>query len=113
LAFEGFADVLKNDSKLAVCIIYRPPEARPFRDPEDPKLPDDPEEIDLAKLVEKWKLRLTSDYQIESRRVFIVTAAPGEYDGDGSIETWIVPPGAALPDPYAESDPTADKPKDN
>ena len=98
--FEGFADVLKANNKLAACIIYRPPLAPNFRDPEIPRSPDEPPDIDLSKLIENWKTRLLKDYQIESRRIFVITAAATE-GGDGTIETWIVPPGAAMPDPYA------------
>lgn len=112
--FEGFADVLKSNHNLGVCIILRPKEAPDFRDPEYPATSDQPPAPDLGKLIEKWKKQLVKDYQIEERRIFVITAAAR--DGyDGTIETWIIPPGANLPDPYADdsgdSDPPVDKPR--
>lgn len=109
LAFEGFADVLKADQKLGICIIYRPEEAANFRDPEYPRFPDEPKEVDLPKLIEKWKTQLARDYKIESGRIFIITAAAKE-GNDGTIETWIIPPGAAMPDPYADDSIDSDPP---
>lgn len=101
LAFEGFADVLKANDSLGVCIIVRPPLAPNFRDPELLPIPDGPPDIDLTKLVEKWKALLAKTYQIESRRIFVVTASARE-GNDGTVETWIITPGAAMPDPYAD-----------
>jgi hypothetical protein len=111
LAFEGFADVLKANNNLAVCIIVRPPLAPNFRDPELLPIPDEPPDIDFAKLIEKWKEQLAKNYQVESRRIFVITAAARE-GNDGTIETWIIPPGAAMPDPYADDsiEPPSDKP---
>jgi hypothetical protein len=108
-AFEGFADVLKENSNLGVCIIVRPPLAQNFRDPELPPIPDEPPDIDLTKLIEKWKAQLAKNYQIEGRRIFVVTAAAGD-GNDGTIETWIIPPGAAMPNPYVEGDPRDPRP---
>lgn len=109
-AFEGFADVLKANNNLGVCIIVRPPLAPSFRDPELPQIPDEPPDIDLTKLIETWKAQLAKSYQIESRRIFVITASARE-GNEGTIETWIIPPGAAMPDPYADdsTDPPSDK----
>jgi hypothetical protein len=102
-AFEGFADVLKANGSLGVCIIARPPQTPGFRDPEFPPLENEPPDIDFKNLLDKWKDKLAMDYQIESRRIFVIIASAQE-GNDGTIETWIVPPGASLPDPYATDD---------
>lgn len=99
-AFQGFADVLKANGSLGVFIIVRPPLAAGFRDPEFPPLANEPPDVDLKHLLEKWKSKLAKDYLIDNRRVFAVIAAAQEGQ-EGTIETWIVPPGASLPDPYA------------
>ena len=98
--FEAFADILKANANLGVCIIARPPMTPGFRDPEFPPLENEPPDIDFKTLLDKWKDKLAKDYQIESRRIFVITASARE-GNDGTIETWIVPPGASLPDPYA------------
>jgi hypothetical protein len=100
-AFEGFADVLKANSNLGVCLIVRPPLAPGFRDPEIATMPDEPPDVDLLKLIEKWKIQLAKNYQIESRRIFVITATARD-GNDATIETWIIPPGAPMPNPYAD-----------
>jgi len=91
---EGLADVLNADRELRACIIYRPSTV-----PSDPE-PEPEPRVDLSQLIEKWKGELTTKYKIdETRLVFIAAAATREGD-DGTIEAWVVPPGAQLPDAY-------------
>lgn len=94
--FEGFADVLSADEQLRACVIYRL-----STEPPDPEAgADEPPDVDLSQLVEKWKADLAKRYKIdEGRLVIIAAAATGERNA-GTLETWIVPPGAMLPDPY-------------
>lgn len=112
--FEDFADVLKNDEKLNACLIVRllnKTEKKVTND-ETPKTADAPDETatqsevpkaDLMALVEKWKADLVKDYGISEHRL-VVTMGEADEWSDGAIETWIVPSGAALPDPNAKAE---------
>jgi hypothetical protein len=97
-AFEGFADVLRANSQLTVCIIVRPsiPRVDEFASR------DDPPDIDPIKLVEKWKSHLTEKLGISANRVIVLPAAADEIN-EGTIDVWIIPPGAVLPDPYTST----------
>jgi hypothetical protein len=97
---EGFADVLRANERLSVCLIVRPPngEGSPFLDPSASA--DEPPDVDLMKLVEKWKAQLGKEYGVKENRITVIPTATDEYKED-TLEVWIVPAGAALPDPYA------------
>jgi hypothetical protein len=98
--FKGFAEVLKADERLTACVVIRPAPAT-ARD-EDPAYaigPDViPPPVDLVQLAEKWKARLKKEYGIGEHRLVIMVAPPAEAWALGEVETWVVPPGAALPD---------------
>jgi hypothetical protein len=97
-AFEGFADVLRANEELSVYIISRP------RGAELEKLSaDDRPPIDPQKLAGKWKDELTDKLGIKSGRIIVISAVANEFN-EGTIEVWIVPRGAVLPDPYRGSD---------
>ncbi|HEU0144159.1 MAG TPA: hypothetical protein VFQ47_05185 [Nitrososphaera sp.] len=94
--FEGFADVLRANEQLNVCIIVRPQ----IRSEERYVTPDEPPDIDPLKLVEKWKSELMEKYRIKESRIIVIHAAADEVN-KGTVEVWVVPLGVALPDPYA------------
>ncbi|HEV7844214.1 MAG TPA: hypothetical protein VGO69_11000, partial [Pyrinomonadaceae bacterium] len=95
-AFEGFADVLREDKNLRVCLIVRPSTEAP----EAEASMGAPPSVDLVKLAEKWKLDLAKTYKVDEDRLVITVAAETDDYAGGVLETWIVPPGSALPDPY-------------
>lgn len=97
--FEGFADVLRANERLSVCIIYRPR----IEGGEEFEAPDEPPDIELSKLVEKWTSELMENYKLKESRIVVLPAIPNEFN-EGTVEVWVVPPGAALPDPYAAND---------
>ncbi len=97
--FEGFADVLQANERLNVCLIVRPQIGNEGRE----LAPDEPPDIDPSKLVEKWKSELMEKYKINESHITIIHAAADEVH-EGTIEVWVVPPGVALPDPYASPD---------
>lgn len=102
-AFRGFAEVLKADAELNLCFVVRPevPSEEAF-DPDNPPDPKEPPAVDLVKLAEKWKARLAKEYGVGEHKVIVLVAVPAEDDfRSGGIEAWVVPPGAALPDPSA------------
>lgn len=102
-AFRGFAEVLKADAELNLCFVVRPdaPSEEEFN-PDNPPDPKEPPAVDMVKLVEKWKARLAKEYGVGEHRVIVLVAVPSEDDmRAGGIEAWVVPPGAALPDPSA------------
>jgi hypothetical protein len=116
--FNEFAEVLRKDDDLRVCVIVRPAiisEAEPSADEatetiaveevvsdELPKqaVPDEPPDVDLLQLIEKWKKDLVKEYRIsENRMIVMIAPAQDEFEG-GRIETWVVAPDAPLPDLY-------------
>lgn len=105
--FEGFADVLRADERLRVCIIVwdEIPSGEKY------VLPDEPPDVDEAKLVQKWKSELRDKLRIGENRIVIIHAGADEFKG-GTVEVWVVPIGASLPDPYAsDEEPAPDEPQ--
>jgi hypothetical protein len=109
---ENFADVLRSDEKLNACLIVRLPnkgekklEAEETPQPDNAPLEAAQEfpKADLTALVEKWKADLVKDYGISEHRLIIMSGAADKYSDD-DLETWIVPSGAALPDPNAKDE---------
>lgn len=125
LVFNEFAEVLRKDEDLKVCIIVRPEIAsapEPNADEADEAIaseavvseeavvsdelpnevvPDEPPDIDLFALVEKWKKDLVKEYQISEHRMIVMIApTPNESQSGGQIETWVIPPDTPLPDLY-------------
>lgn len=100
--FRGLAGVLKADAQLTGCFIVRqaPPKVGAV-DPERPVDPDEPPDVDVLKLVEQWKQELKKSGVAEHRLVVMVAPTKEDQTG-GEIETWVVPPGAPLPDPSAD-----------
>lgn len=97
-ALEGFADVLRADDQLSACLILRistEPPAEPAAD-----RPKEPSAEDFMRLIERWKSELVTNYKIDQTRLIVTVALETEEYPGGSLETWIVPKGAPLPDPY-------------
>ncbi|HUE81721.1 MAG TPA: hypothetical protein VMM84_06350 [Pyrinomonadaceae bacterium] len=102
-AFNGFVDVLRESRDLRACVIVRlssnSDELSASELLQDPELGF--ERVDLATLVQKWTAELAEKFKIGPDRFVVLFASPrDEFEGD-RIETWIVPPGALLPDPNA------------
>lgn len=98
--FEGFADVLRNNERLSACIIIRPEKKVEERGEETSA--DTEPDVDMVSLADGWKTELEK-YGISRNRLIVIVAPVEESDriGFGSLETWIVPPGAQLPSPNA------------
>jgi len=108
--FRGFAEVLKADNELTAYLVIRlhtPPQS----DGDEAAAPDpeEPPDVDLAKLAEKWKGELKDAYGIGERRLVVLVVPPPEDWTAGEIEAWVVPAGAAPPDPYAAEDAEAEE----
>jgi hypothetical protein len=103
--FEGFAEALKADAELNACLVVWLPYAGPPTEEEEAEAapvpaPDEPPHVNLARLAEQWRDELKSKYGVGGQRVTLIfVPAPDEWGGD-AIETWVVPRGAAPPDPY-------------
>ncbi len=112
--FRGFAEVLKADEALNVCVVVRPglAGAEEF-DPEASPDPEEPPDVDVLKLAEAWRARLTKEYGIGGHRFVILVAEALDGQDVGQIETWIVPPGAALPDTSEAADGGATEEEEN
>jgi hypothetical protein len=101
-AFDGLADVLKADGQLTGCLIVRlAPAKLEDADPETPPDPDDPPDVDVIQLTEKWKAELKKN-GVGEHRLIIMVIPTRETQWGAEIETWVVPPGAPLPDPSAD-----------
>jgi hypothetical protein len=62
---------------------------------------EEPAEVDMDQLVESWRKELREKYSVADYRVIVIKVPPrGDWE-TASIETWVVPPGAAAPDPLA------------
>lgn len=98
----SLADVLKADEQLTGCLILRlaPAEVRDT-DPAVPVDPGEPPGVDLVKLSEKWKAELKKN-GIGEERLIVMVVPPREEQYSAELETWVVPPGALLPDPSAD-----------
>jgi hypothetical protein len=114
-AFESFADVLRSDEQLSACLIVRlknksieenvSPDAtpKPADAPVEMAQPVKSPKVDLMALVEKWRADLVKDYGISEHRLVVTIGDASEWS-EGDVETWLVPRGAALPDPQAEDE---------
>lgn len=110
-AFEGFAEVLKADAEVTAYVIVHLPfagapegdeaaaAARAVAQTPDPDAPPD---INLAQLADQWKRDLKRRYGIGEQRLVLVFVPSQESWNSDRLETWIVPHGAAPPDPYAD-----------
>lgn len=102
--FEGLLDMLRADARLSVCLIVRPRGETPGA----PLMPDEPPDIDLAGLVEKWKAEMVEKYRLGGNRIIVMLADEGD-TVNGTIEAWVVPAGASLPNPYSSNDESLDE----
>jgi hypothetical protein len=111
-AFNGFLDVLRSSETLRACIIVRLESDLPEDEEEstgpvstaityEPLVTYDMPQVDLSKLVEKWKTELAEKHKIKPERFVVLFVNALKYSGS-TLETWIVPAGAALPDPNAD-----------
>jgi hypothetical protein len=55
-----------------------------------------------VQLAEKLKARMKKEYGVGEHRLVIMVGPPAEEWALGELQTWVVPPGAALPDPSAK-----------
>lgn len=60
---------------------------------------EDVEADDVLSVAESWKRTLAEKYGIEPQRVVVLVGHPQSY-GWGRLETWVVPAGKPLPDPF-------------
>ena len=99
--FEGLADLLKADAQLTGCVVIRlaPAEIKDA-DPAWPVDADEPPEVDLVQLAEKWKAELKKN-GVGEHRLIVMVVPPRNGGSGGKLETWVVPPGASLPDASA------------
>jgi hypothetical protein len=114
--FDAFKDVLLADKQLNACIIVwlrsaceecadAPQESKESEESKESKEPD---AIDPSELVSKWKSELMEKYGIDESRIVVMPARANETK-DATLDVWIVPPGAALPNPYnTPMEPTID-----
>lgn len=100
--FKGLLNVLKADGQLTACLIVRPgPLEEKEVDPDEPVDPKEPPDVDVMQLAEKWKAELKKN-GVGEHRLIVMVVPTRQQQWCGQIETWVVPPGAPLPDPSAD-----------
>ncbi len=112
-ALENLADMLHDDATAQGCLVIHPPE------PDEPTEEEsndgtaeaessagkskEESEPDVFVSAEQWRKRLKNDFGIDEHRILVLTGRPDRW-GSGEIETWIVPKGGDLPNPFAIPD---------
>lgn len=100
--FKSLLDVLKADGQLTACLVVRPGPAEAKEvNPDEPVDPDEPPDIEVMQLADKWKAELKKN-GIGEHRLIVMVVPMGQEQWGGRLETWVVPPGAPLPDPSAD-----------
>ena len=95
--FRGFVDVLDKDKQMQACIIIRLANRTQEDVEQDKRLGFT--RADLPALAQRWRDDLEKN-GISRDRLFVLAGEAGEYRGS-TVETWLVPKGAQLPDPNA------------
>jgi hypothetical protein len=119
-AFKRIVEMLRRFPTARACVVVtfgtyeetaeaaEPPivkaEPAEIDQPITPETEPEPEPADLAKLVEKWKDDLATKYKIGPDR-FVVLFSRTDSFSNNMMETWLVPPGAALPSSEEEPAP--------
>jgi hypothetical protein len=97
-ALEGLADVLRVDESLRAFLVVRMPS-------DDEMPPAASPGVDMGGLGEKWRKGLKGKHGVAENRVVVLVVPPREDSSPyGELETWVVPPGASPPDPFAAED---------
>lgn len=124
-ARDTFGDLLRADEQMSACVIVYPPSEPADSGNESNVIADNSEadastsesvagannstadvvdepraKLDLTRLAETWRTELADKYKIQTHRIAILIGSIGEYE-TGTLQTWLVPPGAPLPDPHA------------
>ncbi|HEY0079478.1 MAG TPA: hypothetical protein VGB73_12775 [Pyrinomonadaceae bacterium] len=103
-AYKAFADLLREDADLRACIIVRLKTSgvvsHHSAEEQESAEPDDLPKADLVRLVYRWGEDLSQSYGIGAERFIIMFTAVQDEWSEGQLETWLVPQGAELPDPF-------------
>lgn len=94
---DNLAATLREDRRNIGCIVIYP---NGPRDPEGEKERPAP---DVFKIAENWKEALLKKHGFDAQRVLTLIGPAEEY-GAGTLQVWAVPNGAALPDPFKQTD---------
>lgn len=98
--FTRLAEILSLDKTVRVFLVVRleqPVQEEPGAEIESEPI-EEPEPLDLTKLMEKWRLDLTNTHKVSADR-FIVVFAPAPEFPANQLSLWVVPEGQPLPDP--------------
>lgn len=98
---NGLADTLRANGRSVGCIVVYPGDGSGV--PTGEGGADEPAP-DVFKMARSWKDALLKKHGFEPQRVLILSGPPQE-SGAGRLDVWAVPPGAPLPDPFAEDAP--------
>lgn len=113
--FNRLTESLKAQKNVRAFLVVRlePPTAdEPIANVGDEEVPvEEIEQVDLTKLVEKWRAELLNKHKIGADRFIILFTTTREMESS-QLSLWIVPKGQALPDPN-EDEETTEEPQDS
>ena len=112
--FTRLAEILRLEKTARVFLVVRleqPVQDEPIVEfePDAGEPIEEPEPLDLTRLVEKWRLDLANTHKVGADRFIVVFAPPREFDA-GQLSLWIVPKGQPLPDPNESEEDSEDRP---
>ena len=99
--FTRLAEILRLEKTVRVFLVVR------LEQPVQEELSaefepiEEPEPLDLTKVVEKWRLELANTHKISADRFIVLFAPPQEFEAN-QLSLWVVPKGQPLPDPNEE-----------
>lgn len=97
---NNLAEMMRADSKVVGCIVVYPGDGGTL--PSGVQGAEKPAP-DVFKIAEGWKAALLKKHGLDANRV-VVMNGPQEDSSMGRLETWAVPYGAALPNPFAKEE---------
>ncbi len=119
-AVENLAEFLRRDKQAHACIIIRPYQQPEDETPESDEIKtedmaasaSDAASLDATEnktsdevfepqaLAGKLKRKLAEKFGIDEQRIHVMTGNPIPWGMNGTLSLWVVPKGAALPDPF-------------
>ncbi len=104
-------EILREQKSVRVFLVVRLAQPMPEEQIEDSEAPvasepepaptEEPEEVDLTKLVEKWRVELAKKHNIGDDRFVTLSTQATDFQPN-LLALWIVPRGQPLPDPNEE-----------
>jgi hypothetical protein len=99
-AMGNLADLMRGDRRSLGCVVVYPGDNTQLSTDANG---NDVPRPDIFKLAETWKAEFLKKHGFEPHRLVVINGPP-QSSSSGRIETWAVPYGAPLPDPFANAE---------